>query len=129
MKRLLIVLLLASPVLAQDGLVEQHERTSVFGGRWELLQSTLVARITMKVDKFTGKVWQIVRNTDDNLVWQLIPFDHFRPAKPTNKISFQLFTSGTAARHTYLLQIHTGISWQLVKDKEGNSVWQYVKSF
>jgi len=50
------------------------------------------------------------------------------PSRPR----FQLFTSGLAARHTFLLDGDTGKTWLLVtekrKDKEGNDVetnaWQ-----
>ena len=106
MKRLMIVLLLSSPVMAQD-IVRQHERTSTFLPRFEIFQSTIAARVTLKLDKFTGKVWEIVRDTSqgDAFVWQFIPHSGVKKAVATNKVSFQLFTSGSAVRHTYLLNL------------------------
>ena len=142
MKRLLIVLLLSSPVLAEDTLVEQHERTSVLpSARFEIFQSTLAVNVTFKLDKHSGKVWEIVRDTPRSaqtgnilpgqgpFVWQAIPHTGVVKAVATNKVSYQLFTSGIAVRHTYLLNINTGLTWQHVKNKDGNSRWQYVESY
>ncbi len=131
MKRLLIVLLLSSPVLAEDTLVLRHERTSVLPSpQFEIFQSTLAVRVTFKLDTYTGRVWEIVRHPEtDTFVWQFIPHSGVTKAVATNKVSYQLFTSGIAVRHTYLLNINSGVTWQHVNNKDGNSRGQHVAHY
>ena len=130
MKRLLIVLLLSSPVFAQDHLRQNVTTTSISGARFEIFQSTVVVKVTFKLDKYTGQVWEIVRHPEtETFVWQFIRHSGVTKAIATNKVSYQLFTSGIAVRHTYLLNIHTGVTWQHVHNKDGNSRWQYVEFY
>ncbi|GAB3490243.1 hypothetical protein GCM10027399_07170 [Curvibacter fontanus] len=96
------------------------------------MQSTLAARWTFRLDRYTGKVWQLVRTSDDDNAWEeMMVFDRppvLQPIKPR----FQLFTSGLAVRHTFLLDGDTGKTWQVVtgkrKEKDGTEVeynaWQ-----
>jgi hypothetical protein len=75
--------------------------------RFELLQSALVARLTLLVDKNSGDVFQIVRTRNNEFAWEKI-------YRVKSKI---------AAKHTYLLNIHTGQTWLLTEDKKEGLFW------
>jgi hypothetical protein len=91
--------------------------------RFEIIQSTIAARLTFRLDRYTGRVWELVKTKEDDNLWQETrSYDRSQIAAPT-RARFQLFTSGIAARHTFLLDTDSGRSWVLVtgtqKDKEG----------
>ncbi len=101
--------------------LEQHEKTSVPPEcRFEILQSSLAAKLTLKVDKFTGTVSQIVETIDGGKTWQPIanrphPNDKTEPGK----VNYQVFTSGLAVKFTFLINVNTGATWQLVEFDKG----------
>ncbi|HMN79163.1 MAG TPA: hypothetical protein PKA20_04440, partial [Burkholderiaceae bacterium] len=102
-----------------DVTVNSHQSTtSPAGSRFELVQSTLAARWTFKLDKYTGRVWQLVRTKDDDNTWEeMRVFD--RPSVPgPARPRFQIFTSGLAARHTFLFDADTGKTWLVVTGKK-----------
>jgi photosystem II stability/assembly factor-like uncharacterized protein len=124
MKQLLsaiIGVLICSSTLAVE--LEQHEKTSVPPEcRFEILQSSLAAKLTLKVDKFTGTVSQIVETKDGGKTWQPItkrphPLDKTEPGK----VNYQVFTSGLALKFTFLINVNTGATWQLLNSAEGIS--------
>jgi len=132
---LLVIVLLASNGYAADVDVNVHSHqltTPPPGARFEVLQSTLAARWTFRLDRYTGRIWQLVKTTDDENTWEeMRVFERSQIQSPTRP-RFQLFTSGLAARHTFLLDGDTGRTWVVVtgksKDKDGNEVehhaWQ-----
>lgn len=100
--------------------------------RFELVQSTIAARLTFRLDRYTGRVWELVKTKDDDSAWQETRvYERPQIATPT-RARFQLFTSGIAARHTFLLDTDSGRSWVLVngtqKEKDGTDTeyraWQ-----
>lgn len=131
----LVCIVLAGPLAAADADVQvrSHQMTtSPPSARFELLQSTLAARWTFRLDRFTGRVWQLVRTADDDNTWEEMHVFERPQVQTPNRPRFQLFASGLAARHTFLLDSDTGRTWLVVagkrKDKEGNDVevtsWQ-----
>ena len=101
-----------------DVIVRSHQMTTSFSGaRFEVLQSTLAARWTFKIDRFTGRVWQLTKNKDDDNIWEEMKvIDRPSISAPTRP-RFQLFTSGLAARHTFLLDGDSGKTWLVVSGK------------
>ncbi|MBN8679095.1 MAG: hypothetical protein J0M29_12780 [Chitinophagales bacterium] len=94
--------------------------------RYEIVQSERGARYTFKIDKYTGRVFQIAEKNNQDLTWEPILFlDPLAQNEITpNKVNFQVFISGLGARHIYLLQVDTGKTWQLAEDaKSGILVW------
>jgi len=82
--------------------------------RFEIVQSTIAARLTFRLDRYTGRVWELVKTKDDDNAWQETRvYERPQIASPT-RARFQLFTSGLAARHTFLFDTDTGRSWVLV---------------
>ena len=125
---LAIVVLPSSRALAQHDFV-QHERTAApADARFEFVQSTLAARSSFRVDKIAGHVDQIVMREDSTITWQRISRRE-HPAGDTQmpgRVNYQLFMSGIANRHTYLLNVNNGATWQLVMTKDEVLVWDPI---
>jgi hypothetical protein len=82
--------------------------------RYEITQSSIVVRNTFRLDKYTGRIHQMVKDKDGTLLWEeMIVHDRPLISAPT-VVRFQLFNSGIAVRHTYLLDTATGATWQLM---------------
>ncbi len=95
--------------------------------RFEIIQSELAAKITLKIDKYTGQVFQLVTGSK-GLSWQLIQAEkHPRDKATPNKVNYQVFTSGLAVRMTYLINVNSGASWQLSEDSEIGVFWNVLK--
>jgi hypothetical protein len=113
---------------AQDLNPAIHYKTqSPADARFELLQSALVARLTLLVDKNSGDVFQIVTTPNNNLAWEKIyriksNNDHL----DETQVNFEVFVSGIAARYTYLLNVHTGQTWVLSEDKKQGLFWSPI---
>ena len=101
--------------------LEQHEQTLIPPeSRFEILQSTLAAKLTLKVDKITGVVSQIVDTKEGGKTWQPIikrpqQLDKTEPGK----VNYQVFTSGLAVKFTFLINVNTGATWQLIETDKG----------
>lgn len=100
--------------------------------RFEIVQSTLTAKATFRLDRYTGRVWELARTKNDESSWQETVVSERPPIQAPTRPRFQLFTSGLAVRHTFLLDGDTGKTWVLVtgkgKDKDGTEyeyrAWQ-----
>lgn len=95
--------------------------TSLSAGRWEIIMSDRTVKLLFKIDKFTGQVFydKNIKFTDGGTIW----LEAFRDEsafdiRKDNTINYQLYIGGLAARHVYLLNIHTGVLWQLVETEE-----------
>ena len=88
--------------------------------RFEIIQSELAAKWTFRLDRFAGRVAQLVKTKDDWNAWEQMEVAG-RPAVQTpTRARFQLFTLGLAARHTFMIDTDTGKSWALVSVKRKN---------
>jgi hypothetical protein len=109
-------------VYAQANDVHIHSSTNTGNqGRYEVIQSTLAARWTFRLDKVCGNVGQIVTTKTDGVIWESMLIVGLPQCKADGKTRYQLFTSGLAARHTFLLNIENGKTWQIktMKDNQG----------
>lgn len=103
--------------------------TSQTGGRFEIIQSPMARRLTFKLDKYTGNIFQLVRNEEKELVWRkLLNFELdllniFLPEKVEEKISYQLFMGGMAISDCFLLNIHNGDTYRLYEDSESEELY------
>jgi hypothetical protein len=96
--------------------VHQHT-TSPSDARFEILQSQLAAKWTFRLDRFTGRIAQLVRTIDDDNAWQEMEVEQLPAISTPSRPRFQLFTSGLAARHTFLIDTLSGQSWTVVTGK------------
>lgn len=85
--------------------------------RYEIIQSTIAAKSTFKLDKIVGTVYLLVEKRTGGLTWQSMvvesaPYD----TKVSGKVNYQIFTSGISMRYTFLLNVNTGVTWVLSED-------------
>jgi len=93
-----------------------------------LVQSLIAAKGTFKIDKFTGNVYQLVKTSTGTISWDLIIKEKVKgEVIKQGKVNYQFFTSGLAMKFTFLLNVNSGQTWQLVEDKKGLLSFQYFK--
>ena len=114
------------PVAARGDMSSMHQNTTPpVDGRYEIVQSQLAARWTFKLDRYTGEVAQLVLNAEKENTWEKVLVQDLPKVATPSRPRFQIFTSGIAAKHTFLLDANTGKTWTLLIDsiptKEGES--------
>jgi hypothetical protein len=128
----ILLFFLGVPVWGQDLPNNSHQQsTPPVDARYEIVQSQLAAKWTFRLDRFTGRVSQLVKNSDDDSTWERMEIIGL-PAITPARARFQIFTSGLAARYTFLIDTTTGITWMVVTGKRRGSdgsesevnVWQ-----
>ena len=132
MKRIILtqfLILIMFKCWSQD--VYSHQFSSVpDNARYEIIQSERGARYTLKIDKYSGKVFQMVLKEDSDLTWEpIMILEEFTKEETTDgKVNFQVFISGLGARFIFLLQIDTGKTWQLAEDtNSGLNFWKLIE--
>lgn len=130
MKKLKLILLLLLCLIINLYSQEKRQavKTSQTGGRYEIVQSEIFRNQTFKLDKYTGKVLQLVNTLYDRVLWQDVPKNTSNPdIVLPDKINYQLFLGGMFARDCFLLNINTGTTWLLVKDSVDNVSFEYFE--
>ena len=95
--------------------------------RFEIIQSELAAKVTLKIDKYTGRVYQLVQG-HKGLTWQIIQAEkHNNDVASKGRVNYQVFTSGLVVRMTYLLNVNTGSTWKLAEDKKIGKFWAVLE--
>jgi hypothetical protein len=132
MKKLMWVLFVLASIVAHaaddETPVPTITSTAPNNARFEIVQSRLGAKATFKLDRYSGKVWQLV-NGDNGTEWSpmLIEGMGYKGVASTSP-RFQIFSSGLALRFTYLLDTQTGSCWELFSGSENkNDGWQLVE--
>jgi hypothetical protein len=92
--------------------------------RFEVVQSPLLAKLTIRLDRFTGDTWQFVEDKKGDYAWQRmqrinIPND----TKLPGKVNYQIFLSGIRAQITVLMNTNTGASWYIAVDSKEGEFW------
>ena len=110
--------------------VKKHDdkRTSLVGGRFEFLMSDKVVKLSFKIDKYNGYVYQLVEMSDGGLGWsklkiQISDYD----TKKDSSVNYQLYMSGIAARYCFLINVNTGVMWQLVESEEEELMFDLIE--
>jgi hypothetical protein len=71
MNRLLLLCFLTVAVLFSYGFQQTAQaQTQELNGRYKIFYSPIARTDTFLLDTQTGKVWQLVKDKDDNLLWQ-----------------------------------------------------------
>lgn len=81
--------------------------------RYEIVQSQLAAKWTFRLDRNCGRVWQLVRTAEDENAWESMEVVGLDPCKSDKLSHFVIFSSGLAAKHTFLIDTSTGKTWTL----------------
>lgn len=123
MKRILLLFILFSCTNIYSQLQNyQATTTSQVGGRYEIIQSQIKRSNTFKLDKFTGKVYMFVSTKNDWYTWQEVYKGYVELDKVIpEKINYQIFMGGIAAKDCFLININTGVTWMLTEDKKTGS--------
>jgi hypothetical protein len=117
---LILALLFASAelALAQAGSdVHQHSTTPI-NARYEVVQSELAAKWTFRLDRFTGRVSQLVKTAGGDTTWSAMDVLALPDIDKASRPRFQIFASGIAAQHTFLIDTDSGKTWLLVTNTE-----------
>ncbi|MGH9759009.1 MAG: hypothetical protein ACRD4M_14825 [Candidatus Acidiferrales bacterium] len=115
----LAVTFFTTPNFAQDEPSDVHQTTTTpSGARFEIIQSELAAKWTFRLDRFAGRVFQLVKTKDGDYSWdEMKVVDRGTVSQPT-RARYQLFASGIAAKFTFLIDTDTGKTWLLTTSKE-----------
>ena len=111
------LLLLGLTLRAQEPSDIHQHTVAPSNARFEIVQSELAAKWTFRLDRFTGHVAQLTHNKDDDNVWEEMRVIGIPYVATPTRPRFQIFTSGLAARHTFLIDTDTGKTWVIVKTK------------
>jgi len=120
-KFLMLPLLLCAFASHGQESAPHQKTTSPPNGRYEIIQSALAAKWTFRLDRYTGRVWQMVKTPDDDNTWEEMPVLEQNKTQSPEHPHFQIFSSGLAARHTFLIDTDTGKTWQPVNTKQKSS--------
>ena len=129
MKKFIAVLAFVSLSLSSFADVNARAvRSSVEGGRYEIVQSEITRKHTFLIDKKSGWTAQLQVDSEGNKTWVgmrcLEAYDPGDSERNENHdINYQIFMSGTAAEDCFLLNIHTGKIWQLFRDPEWKDLY------
>lgn len=119
MRSLLVAaaLLFVRLCLAEQAAPPHQSTTLPQGARFEIVQSSIAARWTFRLDRYSGRIWQLVKTQDDENAWEETAVAAFIPIVNGSRARFQVFSSGLAARHTFLIDSDTGRTWVLSASK------------
>lgn len=127
--RVIFVLFLVAPgAWAQAENAPSSGSTVPSYGRFQVVQSPLLAALTMRLDRFTGDTWQLVESKKFGFEWQ--PIKRRAGTRDTtvpDKVNYQIFLSGLVAKATLLENINTGASWYIAKGKNGTISWEPIE--
>jgi hypothetical protein len=106
-------------VAAQDSTPVHAQTTAPLTSRFEMVQSTVVAKLTFKLDKCSGRVWQLVHTTADNFTWEGMFVSGLQQTScGPSGMHYQIFLSGIAAKFAFLIDTDSGATWQLLSRKD-----------
>ncbi len=114
---LAILVVLPDAVRAQEVSHFHQQTTASANARFEIVQSQLAALWTFRLDRFTGRVAQLVKTTNDANTWEEMEVIGLPLISSPSRPRFQIFTSGLAARHTFLLDSESGETWVIITGK------------
>lgn len=107
--------------------------------RFEIIQVHYLRELLLlKLDKYTGEVYELVRNRDyvrdkgQGFAWQLTKWNN-RPSMENldgQKVNFQIFGATNNDNSVYLININNGDVWTMVRelDAEKESYWVMTKT-
>ena len=97
-------------LLRADG--PTQETVAPENARYAVVQSTLAARYVFKLDRYTGRVWQLATGEDGSSEWREIEVLGLLPQKVPESPRYQISVSGVG-KWKFLLDTVTGKTWML----------------
>lgn len=132
MKLQLIALLLAFNslnVLSQENYPSYVSTAIPTESRYEIVQSNLAVKLTLKIDKYTGDTFLLTEDKKEKITFwaKLDRIKHSEDDLSLNnirKVNYQFFSSGLGIKFTFLMNINTGATWQLVVGLNDEYLWE-----
>jgi len=122
-----VTLALPLPALGQEQDLPPVSSTISSNERFEIVESPLAVRWTFRLDKFCGNISMIVKDSKDENHWETM---RSIPQTTCGKVMhshYQLFSSGLAAKMTFLMDTSSGLTWQLAHDpKTDENFWSLI---
>lgn len=134
MNRILVIVCFLLTSLCAMAQIDKHSyvSTTQTGGRFEIIQSPIARRLIFRLDKYTGDVYQYVLGKDNKPLWEKISNAWLSlildKEKKQDYIKFQLFMGGIAVADCFLLDIETGVTFQLYEDPNSKKLFFYYIS-
>lgn len=125
---LIVALSISGLALGQSDTHDVHQSTHPpESAHFEIIQSQLAAKFTFRLDRFTGRVWQLVSTPSGGDAWEPTRVLNLPSIAPSTTPRFQIFESGIAAKFSFLIDTSTGQTWTFttVRNKDGSTetVW------
>ena len=113
-----------NPAFGQSDISDFHQMTTPpSDARFEIVQSQLTVRWTFRLDRYTGRVYQLVKTQRGGMTWQSMLIEGSPKVSNPTRPRFVIFASGLTVRSTYLMDSDTGLTWVLTKfDLGGESL-------
>lgn len=103
-----------------------HYSTSSLGyERFEVVQSSVDANLTIRLDKRTGQTWHLVTRSG-GLTWETIRWTDrgvVAADEGASAVNYRVFTSGLPGKLTVLYSVKTGASWILREEPDREKVY------
>ena len=122
-----LISLTACSVYADVPAPQQVSTAAVQGARFQIIESPVSARFVFRLDRYSGETCVLSVTKTGVPICTKIPRADEAMKPPADRAWFQVFTSGTAVRNTYLLNVYSGVTWMLVNTATGEAVWDVVK--
>jgi hypothetical protein len=106
-----------------------NQTTPPPNAKFEIVQSQIAAKYTFRLDRFTGQVSQLVHTSTGGNSWENMRVIDASKASTNTYPHFQIFLSGIAAKHSFLIDTDSGNTWTLTTltddaGKETEVVWK-----
>ena len=137
---LFLLLMISGIARSQERVVPAPNATAApTDARFEIIQVYYLREsFLMKLDKYTGEVYELVRNRDyirdkgQAFAWQLTKWNN-RPlieSVDIQKVNFQILSATGNDNSVYLININNGEVWTLVRESEPEkeSYWVLTKT-
>ena len=125
-KLIIVFLLLSSALFSREmGLNQNTEVPDT--SRFSIIQSTLSADMTFKLDKYTGSVSRMLEGNKGTFWLKIKREKHADDIKTKNSVNYQIFTSGLSAQMVYLLNVNTGLTWELSENSKLGIFWKAIR--
>jgi len=118
---------LAHVITAQDLQSVWHEAsTPPSDARYEIVQTGVVPKWTLKLDRITGNVERLLSEKSGSLAWEKMRVLPHPKAVNLVKPHFQILTVSQPNQSTLLLDTESGATWRMVRTGD-SGIWQPVE--
>jgi hypothetical protein len=84
----------------------------------------MLAKLTFRLDRYTGDTWLFVTTKDDGFAWErMVRISLPNDTKVPGKVNYQIFLSGIRAQISVLMNTNTGVSWYVAEDPKEGVFW------